>query len=97
LTYENGVYVVVIDDIISSPQQILRFLEFSKKTHKPLVLVAQDFEAEALTTMVVNKLQNQLKVVAVKAPIVSGKEFLLDIAIFTGGTLISSDVGLRVD
>ena len=76
MTYENGVYVVVIDDIISSPRQILRFLEFSKKTHKPLVLVAQDFEAEALTTMVVNKLQNQLKVVAVKAPIVSGKEFL---------------------
>jgi chaperonin GroEL len=51
-------------------------MEFSKKTHKPLVIIAQDFEAEALTTMVVNKLQNSLKIVAVKAPIILTQEYL---------------------
>jgi chaperonin GroEL len=68
-------------------------MEFSKKTHKPLVIIAQDFEAEALTTMVVNKLQNALKIVAVKAPIILTQEYLEDIAIFTGAQLISTEQG----
>lgn len=56
-----------------------------------MVIIAHDFEAEVLTTMVINKLQNGLKIVAVKAPIAGPKDFLEDIAIFTGGTLISSE------
>lgn len=64
-------------------------MEFAKKTLKPLVIVAQDFEAEPLTTMVINKLQNGLKLVAVKAPIANGTAYLEDIAVFTGGSLLS--------
>ena len=68
-------------------------MEFSKKTHKPLVIVALDFEAEALTTMVVNKLQNALKIVAIKAPIIMSREYMEDIAVFTGAQLISTEMG----
>jgi chaperonin GroEL len=68
-------------------------MEFSKKTHRPIIIIAQDFEAEALTTMVVNKLQNALKIVAVKAPIIMGKEYMEDIAIFTGANMISTEMG----
>lgn len=96
--YEDGVYVVVIDEIISSVRQILQFMEFAKKTHKPLVIVAEDFEAEPLTAMVINKLQNGLKIVAIKAPIVNGSAYLEDIAVFTGATILSSErLGHRVD
>jgi chaperonin GroEL len=68
-------------------------MEFSKKTHKPIVIIAQDFEAEALTTMVVNKLQNALKIVAVKAPIILTREYMEDIAVFTGANMISTEMG----
>ena len=47
---------MVIDEVITSARQLVRFLEFAKRTHRPMVIIAQDFEAEALTTMVVNKL-----------------------------------------
>jgi chaperonin GroEL len=80
---------VVIDEIVSSIKQIIPFLEFAKKTQKPLIILAQDFEAEPLTTIVVNKLQNGLKIVAVKAPIANGSAYLEDIAVFTGSTLLS--------
>ena len=89
--------MVVIDEVISSVRQILMFLEFAKKTHKPMIIVAEDFETEALTTMVINKLQNGLKIVAVKAPILSGKDYLEDIAIFTGATLLSRELGHRLE
>lgn len=82
---------MVINEILTSSRQVVKFLEFAKKTHKPLVIVAQDFEAEALTTMVINKLQNGMKLVAVKAPIVGGDDYLEDIAIFTGATLLSRE------
>ncbi len=62
-----------------------------------MVIVAQDFEAEALTTMVVNKLQNALKIVAVKAPMLNGAEYLQDIAVLTGANLISSELGHVVE
>jgi chaperonin GroEL len=59
-------------------------MEFAKTTHKPVIIIAQDFEAEPLSTMVVNKLQTGLKIVAVKLPIINGREYLEDISIFTG-------------
>ena len=58
-----------------------------------MIIIAHDFDAEVLTTMVINKLQNGLKLMAVKAPIAGPKDFLEDIAIFTGGTLISRELG----
>lgn len=63
-----------------------------------MIIVAQDFEAEPLTTMVVNKLQNGLKIVAIKAPVANGTAYLEDIAVFSGATLISTErLGYRVD
>ena len=59
-----------------------------------MIIIAHDFDAEVLTTMVINKLQNGLKLVAVKAPIAGPRDFLEDIAIFTGGTLIGDKFNL---
>ncbi len=64
-------------------------LEFAKKTHRPLVIFAENFEAEPLTTMVINKLKNNLSIVAVKTPIFDGSDILNDIATSTGATVLS--------
>ncbi|CDW87350.1 molecular chaperone [Stylonychia lemnae] len=93
IDYENGVYIVTIDQIITSASQIVPFLEFAKKTYKPVIIIAQDFEAEPLTTMVVNKLQNNLKICAVKAPMINGRDYLEDLSILTGSTMLSPELG----
>jgi len=56
IEYENGVYVVAIDQVVTSARELVPFMEFGKKTFKPVIIIAEDFEAEALTSLVVNKL-----------------------------------------
>ena len=88
-------YILLTDKKVSSIQEILPFLEKFVKVSKNLVIIADEIEAEALTTLVVNKLRGAFNVLAIKAPGFGDKrkEMLEDIAILTGGTLISADTG----
>lgn len=88
-------YILLTDKKVSSIQEILPFLEKFVKVSKNLVIIADEIEAEALTTLVVNKLRGAFNVLAIKAPGFGDrrKEILEDIAVLTGGTLISAETG----
>lgn len=98
-TVLDNPYILIYDKKISSMKEIMPVLEATLQTNKPLLLIAEDVDGEALTGLVLNKLRGSLRIAAVKAPGFGDrrKEMLQDIAILTGGTVISEEVGLKLD
>ncbi|MEH2539397.1 MULTISPECIES: chaperonin GroEL [unclassified Bradyrhizobium] len=95
----DDVYLLVYEKKLSSLNELLPLLEAIVQTGKPLVIIAEDVEGEALATLVVNRLRGGLKVAAVKAPGFGDrrKAMLQDIAVLTGGQAISEDLGIKLE
>jgi len=95
----NEPYVLILEKRINQVKDLLPILEYVSQQNKSLLLIAEDIDGEALATLIVNKMRGILKVCAVKAPEFGERRTLMmeDIAILTGGSLVSSDKGMRLD
>ena len=92
-------YILIFDKKISNMKELLPVLEKTAQTGRPLLIIAEDVDGEALATLVVNKIRGSLKIAAVKAPGFGDrrKAMLQDIATLTGGTVISEETGLKLE
>lgn len=92
-------FILISDKKISKISDIINILEISVREERPLLIIAEDIDGDALSTLVINKLQNSIKVAAIKSPGfgLMRKELLQDIAAYTGGTFVSENLGMNIE